>query len=209
MCSVVRAALAGSRVGRNCSWWIVRKQLSSLPCLCVRASGTSLQWNSASISTARTPPRWPRARGLSSFVDPDPEGITAAALRAELEEAAAGQSELLVIDVRSPLEIHSTGPIHVDPSLCENVPLDQLFMALNMDDDDWEDEFGFAKPSKDRPVRWRAYLLVCPAIAASFSNAQSRWATMCSAGVQLCRRNSQRACVASRKGCRLHERPKL
>jgi hypothetical protein len=153
MRSMLRAALGGSREGRNYPWWIAQQQFSSLPCLCVRPPGTPLQWKPASISTTRTPQRWPWARGLCSFGDPDPEGITAAALRAELAEAAAGQSELLVIDVRSPLEIHSTGPIHANPSLCENVPLDQLFVALEMGDDDWEDEFGFAKPSKDRPVR--------------------------------------------------------
>lgn len=88
-------------------------------------------------------------RCLCNFDDPD--GITAAALREALEEAADGRSEILVIDVRSAPEIQSTGPLHTHA--CENIPLDKLVDALDMDDDEWEEEFGFAKPSKHRPVR--------------------------------------------------------
>lgn len=150
--------------------WIVRQHISSLPLLYVRPAGrASLQRSYGSTSTWRAP-LWPRqrghsaprpgviSRGLGSGSCSDPDVISAAALCEELAAAAAGKSELLVIDVRSPLEVHSTGAIHVDPSLCRNVPLDRLFTAFAMGDDEWEDEFGFAKPAKGRPVRSHAYL---------------------------------------------------
>ena len=77
-------------------------------------------------------------RCLCSFGDPD--GITETALRDELAEAAVGRSELLVIDVRSAMEIQSTGPIHASAAICENVPLDRLVDSLFMGDDEWEEE---------------------------------------------------------------------
>ena len=93
----------------------------------------------------------PPRRFLSSS-NMDPDGITLEVLVEELEQAAAGESDLLVIDVRSPMEIQMSGPINPDAELCENVPLDLFFDALELDDDEWEDECGFPKPSKDRPL---------------------------------------------------------
>ena len=207
-------------VARQHPRWIIRQHSSSLPLLYVRPAGrASLQRRYGSTSTARAP-LWPRrhghsaprpgviSRGLSSCSDPD--GIAAGALREELAAAAAGKSELLVIDVRSPLEVHSTGAIHVDPSLCENVPLDRLFAAFAMDDDEWEDEFGFAKPAKDRPVRSHAFLCRSSLLVFVLTVAcGAPRATISIAGVQLRCRDSQRACVASRERSGLHECAKL
>ena len=141
-----------------------------------------------------------RLRLLCSISDPD--GITIGALRQELDEAAAGQSELLVIDVRSPMEIQATGPINCDASLCENVPLEVLFQALAMDDGEWEDELGFEKPSLDRPVSIQLTARFCPAVSRP---ADRKSVLQPPAGLQLCCRYTQRACDASGERSRLHQ----
>jgi len=69
----------------------------------------------------------------------------------EYEDAGREESLYCVIDVRTPAEVQATGALGDN---VYNVPVQVLIEknAFGMDEEDFEEEFGFAKPQMDETL---------------------------------------------------------
>ena len=69
----------------------------------------------------------------------------------DYEEGGREESQYCVIDVRMPDEIAATGPLGKN---VYNIPVQTILQtnALAMDEDDFEEAFGFAKPQMDETL---------------------------------------------------------
>ena len=93
----------------------------------------------AGVAAAPAAARPVQQRRRLSYANPDPDGVT----RAELERELAGEGEgrLVVVDVRSKVEVQNTGPLHQDVI---NIPLEHVMSGVMlMPGDDWNDMCAF------------------------------------------------------------------
>lgn len=84
---------------------------------------------------------------IRSFFSPNPSSVKLIN-KNELKDMIEKKEDFFLIDVREPHEIQANGAIETS----HNIPIGQIVKAFQLNHDDFEEKYGFEKPSENDTV---------------------------------------------------------